>query len=138
LSGRLEEANRWLGYYYSVGGTVIEGRKIGRSIGFPTANIKPDSPNKLIPGNGVYAVEVRVDNIFYPGMLSIGSNPTVNSDKNFRSIEVHILNFDNDIYGRNISVRFRKRLRDEKKFDNLEQLTKQMSLDRQDTLRLFS
>jgi riboflavin kinase / FMN adenylyltransferase len=138
LSGRLEEANRWLGYYYSVGGTVIEGRKIGRSIGFPTANIKPDSPNKLIPGNGVYAVEVRVDNIFYPGMLSIGSNPTVNSDKNFRSIEVHILNFDNDIYGRNISVRFRKRLRDEKKFDDLEQLTKQMSLDRQDTLRLFS
>lgn len=138
LRGRLDEANRWLGYYYSVSGTVIEGRKIGRSIGFPTANIKPDSPNKLIPGNGVYAVEVRVDNIFYPGMLSIGSNPTVNSDKNFRSIEVHILNFDNDIYGRNISVRFRKRLRDEKKFDDLEQLTKQMSLDRQDTLRLFS
>lgn len=138
LRGRLDEANRWLGYYYSVSGTVIEGRKIGRSIGFPTANIKPDSPNKLIPGNGVYAVEVRVDNIFYPGMLSIGSNPTVNSDKNFRSIEVHILNFDNDIYGRNISVRFRKRLRDERKFDDLEQLTKQMSLDKQDTLRLFS
>jgi riboflavin kinase/FMN adenylyltransferase len=137
LSGRLDEANRWLGYFYSVSGTVIEGRKIGRSIGFPTANIKPDSPNKLIPGNGVYAVEVRVDKIFYPGMLSIGSNPTVNSDTNFRSIEVHILNFDNNIYGRNISVRFRKRLRDEKKFDDLEQLTKQMSLDRQDTLRLF-
>jgi riboflavin kinase / FMN adenylyltransferase len=138
LSGRLDDANRWLGYYYSVSGTVIEGRRIGRSIGFPTANIQPDSPNKLIPGNGVYAVEVSVDSIFYPGMLSIGSNPTVNADRNFRSIEVHILDFDNDIYGRNISVRFRKRLRDEKKFDNLEQLTKQMSLDRQDTLRLFS
>ena len=138
LSGRLDEANRWLGYYYSVSGTVIEGKRIGRSIGFPTANIKPDSPNKLIPCNGVYAVEVRVDETFYPGMLSIGSNPTVNTDRNFRSIEVHILNFDNDIYGRNISVRFRKRLRDEKNFDNLEQLTEQMSLDKQDTLRLFS
>ena len=128
----------WLGYYYSVSGTVIEGRKIGRSIGFPTANIKPDSPNKLIPCNGVYAVEVRIDNTLYPGMLSIGSNPTVNSDRNFRSIEVHILNFDKDIYGRNISVNSGKRLRDEKKFDDLEQLTKQMSLDRQDTLRLFA
>lgn len=138
LSGRLDEANRWLGYCYSVSGTVIEGRRIGRSIGFPTANIKPDSPNKLIPCNGVYAVEVRVDDIYYPGMLSIGSNPTVNTDKNFRSIEVHILNFDNDIYGRNISVRFRKRLRDEKKFDDLEQLTEQMSIDKQDTLHLFS
>ena len=61
LKGKLDEANRWLGYSYSVSGTVIEGRKIGRSIGFPTANIKPDSPNKLIPGNGVYAVEVKLD-----------------------------------------------------------------------------
>jgi len=137
LTGRLDDANRWLGYSYSLSGTVVEGRKIGRSIGFPTANIKPDSQNKLIPSNGVYAVEVKVDGAFYPGMLNIGSNPTVNSDKSFRSIEVHILNFDNDIYGKCISVRFRKRLRDEKKFDNLGQLTKQMSLDKQDTLRLF-
>jgi riboflavin kinase/FMN adenylyltransferase len=137
LTGRLDEANKWLGYYYSVSGSVIEGRRIGRSIGFPTANIKPDSPNKLIPCNGVYAVEVNIDNAVFPGMLSIGSNPTVNPDKNFRSIEVHILNFDKDIYGKNISVRFRKRLRDEKKFDDLEQLTKQMSLDKEDTLLLF-
>jgi riboflavin kinase / FMN adenylyltransferase len=137
LTGRLDEANKWLGYYYSVSGSVIEGRRIGRSIGFPTANIKPDSPNKLIPCNGVYAVEVNIDNAVFPGMLSIGSNPTVNPDKNFRSIEVHILNFDKDIYGKNISVRFRKRLRDEKKFDDLEQLTKQMILDKEDTLLLF-
>ena len=138
LTGRLDEANKWLGYSYSVSGSVIEGRKIGRSIGFPTANIKPDSQNKLIPGYGVYAVEVRIDGTFFPGMLSIGSNPTVNSDRNFRSIEVHILNFDKDIYGKNITVRFRKRLRDEKKFDDLDQLTKQMSLDKQDTLRLLT
>jgi riboflavin kinase/FMN adenylyltransferase len=137
LIGRLDDANKWLGYSYSVSGSVIEGRKIGRSIGFPTANIKPDSQNKLIPCNGVYAVEVRIEDIFFPGMLSIGSNPTVNSDKNFRSIEVHILNFDKDIYGKKISVRFRKRLRDEKKFNDLDQLTKQMILDKEDTLRLF-
>jgi len=137
LTGRLDEANKWLGYSYSLSGSVIEGRKIGRSIGFPTANIKPDSPNKLIPCNGVYAVEVKVDGTFYPGMLNIGSNPTVNPDRNFRSIEVHILNFEKDIYGRSISVKFMKRLRDEKKFDDLDQLTKQMSLDKQNTLRLF-
>jgi riboflavin kinase/FMN adenylyltransferase len=71
-------------------------------------------------------------------MLSIGSNPTVNSNRNFRSIEVHILNFDKNIYGKNITVRFRKRLRDEKKFDDLDQLTKQMSLDKEDTLRLLT
>jgi len=138
LKGKLDEANRWLGYSYSVSGTIIEGLKIGRSIGFPTANIKPDYQYKLIPGNGVYAVEVHLVDKNYPGMLSIGTNPTVNADIRIRSIEVHILNFNKDIYGRKISVTFRKRLRDEKKFDNLEQLTKQMELDKQDTLQMFS
>jgi riboflavin kinase/FMN adenylyltransferase len=138
LNGRLDEANRWLGYSYSVGGTIIEGRKIGRLIGFPTANINPDNQYKLIPGNGVYAVEVHLDDKDYMGMLSIGSNPTVNTDIRIRSIEVHILNYDMDIYGRKISVTFRKRLRDEKKFDNIELLTQQMELDKQDTLRVLS
>ena len=138
LKGKIDEANMWLGYSYSVVGTVIEGRKIGRTIGFPTANIKPDSQYKLIPGNGVYAVEVQLDDKVYPGMLSIGSNPTVNSDLRFRSIEVYILNFNKEIYGRKISVIFRKRLRDEKKFDNLEQLTEQLGHDKQATLRLLT
>jgi len=138
LNGKLDEANRWLGYSYSVSGTIIEGRKIGRSIGFPTANIDPDNKYKLIPGNGVYAVEVHLDDKNYMGMLSIGSNPTVNADIRIRSIEVHILNYNMDIYGRKISVTFRKRLRDEKKFDNIEQLTQQMELDKQDTLRVLS
>ncbi|MDO9580281.1 MAG: riboflavin kinase, partial [Bacteroidales bacterium] len=80
LHGKLEDANRWLGYSYSLSGTIVEGRKIGRSIGFPTANIEPDSEFKLIPANGVYAVEVDLDEIRHPGMLSIGSNPTVNRD----------------------------------------------------------
>jgi riboflavin kinase/FMN adenylyltransferase len=138
LRGRVDEANKWLGYNYSVTGTVIEGRKIGRTIGFPTANIKPDSQYKLIPGNGVYAIEVQLNDNLYPGMLSIGSNPTVNTDNRFRSIEVHILNFDKDIYGEKISVIFRKKLRDEKKFDNLEQLSAQMGRDKQDTLQLLT
>ena len=138
LRGKIDEANRWLGYNYTISGTVVEGRRIGRTIGFPTANIKPDFRYKLIPGNGVYAVEVKTDNEIYPGMMSIGSNPTVNSDAAFRSIEVHILNFEKDIYGGNISVSFRKRLRDEKKFNSLTELTDQMRLDKVDTLRLLT
>jgi riboflavin kinase/FMN adenylyltransferase len=138
LKGNLDDANRWLGYSYSMSGSIVEGRKIGRSIGFPTANIVPENQHKLIPGDGVYAVEVKLDKKAYPGMLSIGSNPTVNSDSTLRSIEVHILNFNKDIYGRNITVIFRKKLRDEKKFDNLEKLTQQMELDKQDTIRFFS
>jgi len=138
LKGKIDVANSWLGYSYSVSGIVIEGRQLGRTIGFPTANIKPDSRYKLIPANGVYAVEVRLEDKLYPGMLSIGSNPTVNDDNSFRSIEVHILDFDNDIYGQNISVIFRKKLRDEKKFDNLKQLMEQMGHDKEDTLRLLT
>lgn len=138
LTGRLDEANRWLGYSYSVTGKVVKGRQIGRTIGFPTANIFPDYQYKLIPANGVYAVEVYLDNQKYPGMLNIGSNPTVNSDKKIRSIEVNILNFDQDIYNSKITVTFRKRLRDEIKFDNTEQLAKQMELDKLNTLQILS
>ncbi|HUX58500.1 MAG TPA: bifunctional riboflavin kinase/FAD synthetase [Bacteroidales bacterium] len=137
LKGRIDEANRWLGYSYSISGKIVEGQKIGRAIGFPTANIEPDYKYKLVPANGVYAVEVLLDGKQYHGMLSIGSNPTVNSDNRARSIEVNILDLNGDIYGRTISVVFRKRLRDEVKFDSREQLTEQMKLDRQQVLRLF-
>jgi riboflavin kinase/FMN adenylyltransferase len=138
IQGRLEEANKLLGYSYSLSGSVIEGRKIGRSIGFPTANIRPDDQHKLIPCNGVYAVEVRLGEESYQGMLSIGSNPTVNKNAALRSIEVHILNFSRDIYGRKISVVFRKRLRDEIRFENVEKLVIQMELDKLSTIELFS
>jgi riboflavin kinase/FMN adenylyltransferase len=138
LKGRIDEANRWLGYPYSVAGTIIKGRRIGRTIGFPTANIEPDSEHKLIPQNGVYAVDVKLGDNIFKGMLNIGSNPTVNKDKKLRSIEVYILNFDNDIYGKKISVIFRKRLRDEKKYDNLKQLTEQMKKDLLETKRLLT
>jgi riboflavin kinase / FMN adenylyltransferase len=137
LNGRLDEANSWLGYSYSVSGTIIEGKQIGRAIGFPTANIKPDNQYKLIPANGVYAVEVLLDDTKYPGMLSIGSNPTVNSDNTARSIEVNIFDFERDIYGKKISVIFVKRLRDEMKFENLDQLAEQIRLDKQQVLLLL-
>lgn len=138
LKGKLDEANMLLGYEYSVSGTVIEGKRIGRSIGFPTANIKPDDGHKLIPCRGVYAVEVRIAGKYYPGMLNIGSNPTINSDPGFRSIEVNILNFDKEIYGSSLTVTFRRRLRDEIKFENLGKLREQMELDKQSTIELFS
>lgn len=138
LNGRLDEANRWLGYSYSLSGTIVNGRRIGRTIGYPTANIEPDYRYKLIPANGVYAVEVHLDGLKHMGMMSIGTNPTVNNDNKARSLEVHILNFNSDIYGRKMTVTFRKRLRDELKFENTEQLSNQMKLDRLTTLDLLS
>lgn len=138
LSGRIDDANNWLGYYYSLRGTIVKGKQIGRSIGFPTANIKPDDPYKLIPENGVYAVEVRLDRNTYPGMMSIGTNPTVNTDLMIRSLEVNILNFDMDIYGRNITVIFRKRLRDEMTFENTDKLAEQINLDKLQVLAILT
>lgn len=137
LSGRLDEANKWLGYFYSVTGKVVKGRQIGRSIGFPTANIETDDGYKLIPAKGVYAVEVQINGKVYTGMLSIGTNPTVNEDTSLRSIEVYILDFNEDIYGKVITVVFRKRLRDEIKFDSTAQLSDQMKLDKEQTLQLL-
>ncbi len=138
LQGHVEKANNWLGYYYRLDGVVVEGHRIGRSIGFPTANIETTDKYKLIPGNGVYAVEVETGGKTYPGMLSIGFNPTVRKDGTARSVEVHILSFSKDIYGQNITLVFRKRLRSEKKFDNIKQLAEQMEIDKENTLKLFN
>jgi riboflavin kinase / FMN adenylyltransferase len=137
LTGNLDAANNWLGYSYSLSGTIIKGRQIGRSIGFPTANIRPDDKYKLIPVNGIYAVEVVLDRKIYLGMMSIGTNPTVNKDRGINSIEVHILDFEGDIYEKPISVIFRKRLRDEIKFDNTMQLAEQINIDRQQVIHLL-
>ncbi len=137
LKGRVEEANRWLGYNYSLMGKVIKGREIGREIGFPTANIAPCDQYKLIPYDGAYAVDIQIDGRKYPGMLSIGKNPTVNKTSGSRSIEVNIFNFKSDIYGKEIKIIFRYRLRDEIKFDNTDQLVKQMEKDRERALQLL-
>jgi len=137
LKGKLDEANRWLGYSYSLRGTVVEGKKLGREIGFRTANINPSDKNKLVPVDGVYAVDVRINDSQWHGMLSIETNPTVNKDPELRSIEVHIINFEGDIYGTGLEILFRHRLRDEIKFENTEQLARQMMIDRDNALKLL-
>ena len=121
----------------TITGTVIEGKKIGRKIGFPTANILPDS-NDPIPANGTYAVEVNTEFGCFAGMLNIGVNPTIDSANKKISIEVHIIDFNKDIYNKNISITFKKRLRDEMQFENIEQLVAQMKLDKEETIKLFS
>ncbi|MBW8362296.1 MAG: bifunctional riboflavin kinase/FAD synthetase [Kaistella sp.] len=125
--GIVKEANEMLGYIYSVSGRVIDGKKIGRTIGYPTANITPD-PLKLLPKKGAYIVEVFVKNRKYKGMLSIGTNPTVDGDS--LSTEVYILDFNDDIYGEEISVNFRDFLHDEIKFESLEKLIERLNEDK--------
>lgn len=136
-AGRIGEANEWLGYSYSLEGEVVEGKKLGRTLGFPTANILPSDSSKLIPADGVYAVEIRSGQDLFKGMLSIGKNPTVNHGISSRSIEVNIFGFDDEIYGVKVEIFFRARMRDEQKFPTLEELVRQMELDREIALRLL-
>jgi riboflavin kinase / FMN adenylyltransferase len=138
LNGRLEEANRLLGYSYFMNGTVVMGKKLGRKIGYPTANIKPDFQNKLIPKDGVYAVEICFEGKKYSGMMSIGLNPTVNQGMDPRTIEVNIFDFDRDIYGSKIRVIYRFRLRDEMRFESISELTEQIDLDKKKALQLLN
>ncbi|HNR42021.1 MAG TPA: bifunctional riboflavin kinase/FAD synthetase [Bacteroidales bacterium] len=137
-NGNLRIASDMLGYEYSLAGKVIRGKGLGRDIGFPTANIEPDDMHKLVPGSGVYAVRVSADDRLFLGMLSIGTNPTVNKDPDIRSIEVNIFDFEGDLYSREIRVYFTERLRDEIRFDSIGQLKEQMKSDRLHALKVFS
>jgi len=137
LAGRIEYAANLLGYDYFINGTIIEGRKLGRKIGYPTANVQPDYPDKLIPGNGVYAVEIMVRDRKYYGAMSIGYNPTVNRDRNIKSLEVNIFDFKENIYGEKVCVIFRHRIRDEMAFGTISELKRRIELDRQEALRLL-
>lgn len=130
--GDVSTAHSYLGHFYEINGTVIEGNKLGRTIGYPTANIQINDKYKLIPGDGIYAVKVKHNGKEYGGMLSIGNNPTI-KDKG-RSIEVNIFNFDKEIYSEEISIYFVKRLRSEIKFDGLDGLTAQLALDKINSL----
>jgi riboflavin kinase / FMN adenylyltransferase len=135
LKGNPVKANELLGYCYSIKGIVTEGKKLGRKLGFPTANIIPGDEHKLIPSNGVYAVEVMVNRHKYKGMLNIGTNPTINQGDGARSIEVNIFNFDRNIYGEEIEIIFRFRIRDEQKFSDIRDLSDQMKLDKEIVLK---
>ena len=127
--GRVEDANAMLGYEYGLYGVVVAGNRLGRTIGFPTANMQLYEPLKLVPSNGVYAVEVDVQGQLYKGMCNIGVRPTV--DGKVRTIETHILDFDEEIYGLPLRLRFLRRIRDERKFPSLEALKEQLEKDRE-------
>jgi riboflavin kinase/FMN adenylyltransferase len=128
LKGNLARANEFLGYRYSVRGKVVEGEKIGRSIGFPTANVEPDESYKLIPGKGVYSVTVLYHGLLYRGMANLGSRPTV-SDSDERILEVNLFDFEGDLYEKEIKITFVDRIRDEIKFESLDQLRAQLRQD---------
>ena len=125
--GRVEEANGMLGYRYGLYGVVVAGNQMGRTMGFPTANMQLYEPLKLVPANGVYAVEAEVLGTTYKGMCNIGMRPTVGGAS--RTIETHILDFDQDIYGLPLRIRFLRRIRDERIFPSLEALREQLTLD---------
>lgn len=137
--GYIETAETMLGYHYFLSGKVVSGRRIGRDIGFPTANISPVFPYKLIPKTGVYAAEVIVEGD--PGrhiaMLNIGMRPTLSGGNGKRTIEVHLIGFNADLYDKVVRVIFRHRLRDEMKFESVDALVAQLGRDREQTLSLL-
>jgi len=127
-SGNITLANEYLGYNYFLTGKVIQGKQLGRTINFPTANIKIEEDYKLIPQNGVYIVKSFIDGNIVYGMMNIGTNPTVNGEK--QSIEVHYLDFEGDLYGKNIAVELLYRIRSEEKFPSFDALKLQLEKDR--------
>ena len=126
LDGKVEDARKYLGRNYKLSGEVIHSKKLGRTIGFPTANISIDE-NIIIPKVGIYATKVYVNGTIYYGATNVGYNPTVNGNK--LSIETNILEFNDDIYGKIITIEFLERIRDEKKFNGIEELKEQLQKD---------
>jgi riboflavin kinase / FMN adenylyltransferase len=135
--GRLDEANQALGYDYTLTGKVVGGSRLGRTIGYPTANIEPSESWKLVPSVGVYAVDLMLGEEKLKGMLNIGFKPTVSSGESVRTIEVHIFDFDRDLYGKNLNLAFRKKMRNEKRFLNLEELKEQLVRDEQEARQVL-
>jgi riboflavin kinase / FMN adenylyltransferase len=129
LSGDITTANNYLGHPYTISGKVVEGDKIGRQIGFPTANIQIAEKYKLVPAKGVYAVDVFVLEKKYKGMLYIGNRPVLNN--NSETIEVNLFDFNENIYHQKINIEFKERIRDEEKFLNLDELKNQLEKDKQ-------
>ena len=135
--GDVKRAAEMLGYDYSMHGVVVAGNKLGRTIGFPTANMQLYEPLKLVPGNGVYFVKVKVLDRELYGMCNIGCRPTVGSG-NARTIETNIFDFDEDIYGLDIDIKFMARIREEQKFDSMDKLKAQLELDRMECLDILN
>jgi riboflavin kinase/FMN adenylyltransferase len=132
--GRMDEAGALLGHYYTIGGTVVQGQKRGKGLGFPTANVCAD--NELIPPSGVYATTTSVDGAAFPSVTNIGTRPTFEEGQEI-VIESHVLDFDKDLYGVKLKLGFVQRLRDEKKFDGVDALKAQIDADRARARDLF-
>ncbi|MBM3417276.1 MAG: riboflavin biosynthesis protein RibF, partial [Bacteroidetes bacterium] len=137
LHSDIATANKLLGYDFFFSGEVVHGNKLGRKLGYPTANLKIMNDEKLIPGNGIYAVYVRTDEsaTIMKGMMSIGFRPTVDGKK--RVAEVNIFDFDKQIYGHTLKVTVKKYLREEIKFDGLEALVRQIDQDKIESLKVL-
>ncbi|WP_210490505.1 bifunctional riboflavin kinase/FAD synthetase [Rufibacter aurantiacus] len=133
--GDVVTAAKYLGRPYSLAGTVVKGKQLGRTIGYPTANVEPQEKLKLVPAQGIYAVTVLTPMGRFKGMLSIGMNPTVQGTK--QTIEVNIFDFEADLYGEEITLSFVSYLRAEEKFDGLEALTQQLHLDKVAALQVL-
>lgn len=134
--GNIDLANQYLEYPYSIYGEVIKGKQLGRTIGFPTANISINEAYKLIPQKGVYVVKSIIHDQTVYGMMNIGNNPTVGGDT--QSIEVHFLDFYNDLYGTSLKIEILHRLRSEQKFENITALKNQLAADEQETRDYFT
>lgn len=135
-SGDIPTASKFLGYDYGLLGTVVEGQKLGRTIGYPTANILPNDPHKLIPGEGVYLARLWIDGLSHFGMLNIGKKPTV-GDHFPLGIEIHLFDFDADIYGKSVRVEFLDWIRPDVKFASLDELIEALHRDRAASLALI-
>jgi riboflavin kinase/FMN adenylyltransferase len=133
--GNVEQAAEFLQRPYRLNGMVVHGDKRGKDIGFPTANIKPEHTNKIIPKDGVYAVRVRINGDWHNGMMNIGTRPTF--DGKVRALEVNLFDFGRNIYGKEVQVRFFYRIRDEKKFEGIEALIDQLKRDEREARELL-
>jgi|TARA_B110000908_G_scaffold69715_1_gene84072 riboflavin kinase/FMN adenylyltransferase len=130
--GRLKTANNYLGYNYMLNGTIVNGKKLGGKIGFPTANLDIKEPYKLIPKTGVYVIKTIIDAVLYTGMMNIGFNPTVKGK--YQTIEAHLFDFNKDLYGRKVTIELLFFLREEQKFNSIEDLIIQLNLDKVNAL----
>lgn len=134
--GHVKEASRMLGRNYSLRGTVVKGAQIGRTIGYPTANVLPENSEQIMPGNGVYAIKAEVNGERYNAMLNIGYRPTVSNELQLH-IEANIFDFSGDIYGQQITLIFVEKLRDEQKFPSLDALKQQLGKDKESAVKIL-
>ena len=134
--GNLKTANNYLGYYYMISGTVVSGKKLGGTIGFPTANIEIKEPYKLIPSTGVYIIRTRINGVLYNGIMNIGFNPTVLGKH--KTIEAHLFDFNENLYGKKIKIEFLYFLREEQKFKSVKELVAQLNVDKENAISFLS